>query len=318
MIRKVNLAKEANQMIELLSKVFQYPDHPEWNASEDLIKEVQQRARAYKRMAPILNLFPSYKNRIQGLVYDVNNKAIGLSIFFETSPKKWHIDYIGVLATHRGQGLGEALVDATLERIRDFSGKYVSLMVADGNTPAERLYKKAGFEHITQRLVMEMERGKTVPDTSVATDYQLDVVTKKNWEAQYTIAKVVVPSTIAFHQPITPDLYKPGRFALLSKALNRLAGREFKTVSLKEQGDLVGWALLNISKKGQDVNAIEIMTVEDQSVADYLLTHSLKMMTEANSAPTTIVLDSWQTSLIKAASPFLKIKKVSNSLGRAL
>lgn len=318
MIREINLAKEADQMIDLLSRVFRYPDHPEWDASEDSIREVQGRARAYRRMAPLLRLFPSYKNRIQGLAYDIKGETVGLSIFYETSPHIWHIDYIGVLSEHRRKGVGNALVAATLERIKKLSGQHVSLEVNEGNAPANRLYEQAGFECLTQRSVFELQRGQTVAPVSMGEQYQINITAKKDWEIQYKLATAVVPQSVAADRPITPDLYKPGRFALLGKMLNRLAGRKFKFISLMDKGEIVGWALLNMSRNGQSVNGIDAMTISDDAVASHLLEHSLKMISDDNSAPTRIVIDSWQTALVKSAESLLTLKMKTNRLGQTL
>ncbi len=318
MIRKANLAKEANQLVELLANVFQYPEHPEWSADESTIQVIQQRARAYQRMAPILTLFPSYKDRIQGLVYDVEGESVALSLFYETSPKVWYIDYIGVLAEYRQQGVGKALVAATLARIRDFAGTYVSLEVSKGNLPAENLYKRFGFHCITQRFSFEMQFGQTLPNSGLDNSFEMKITTKRDWQTQYMLAKAVVPSAIKAQYPVTLDSYKPSHLAFLSKALNRLAGRRFKFISLHKQGELVGWSFLNMSRNGSGVNAIEIMAIDNNIIADYLLNQTLRIITRTNSAPITLMLDSWQIALKEAASSLFTLKSVDSKLGLTL
>ncbi len=318
MIRKINLAKEANQIVELLSSVFQYPNHPEWSADKESIQVIQQRARAYRRMAPILNLFPSYKNRIQGLAYDVEGETVGFSLFYETSPTIWYIDYIGVLANYRKKGIGKALVAATLERIREFAGSYVSLAVSKGNLPAENLYSQFGFSPITERIALEMQGGKSISPVEADNDFETQVTSQREWEAQYAVADAAIPDVIKSKHPITPDSYKPGRLAFISRAFNFLAGRKFKFITLQKDASLVGWSFLNMSRNGRVLNAIEIMTIDDDHVAEYLLTHSLNIITQANTAPISLRLDSWQDALVQAATPLFTLKSIDTTLGLTL
>lgn len=73
--------------------------------------------------------------------------AAGLS--FETRPKTRHkANLFGmyVASEARGQGLGQALVEATLQQARARRGvAVVQLTVTDGNDVAENLYTRCGF-----------------------------------------------------------------------------------------------------------------------------------------------------------------------------
>ena len=52
---------------------------------------------------------------------------------------------MGVVAAHRGRGIGEALIRAALEKARAKGLTRVELAVRAGNTPARALYEKLGF-----------------------------------------------------------------------------------------------------------------------------------------------------------------------------
>jgi ribosomal protein S18 acetylase RimI-like enzyme len=54
----------------------------------------------------------------------------------------------------RGQGVGRMLLDATLEALRAKGAPRVVLSTAEGNTPAQRLFARAGF----RRTMIEMTR----------------------------------------------------------------------------------------------------------------------------------------------------------------
>jgi len=58
---------------------------------------------------------------------------------------------IGMLAAHRGQGLGTRLMRATLDAARGKGFEHIGLVVYGRNTHAQALYRKAGFREIGRR-----------------------------------------------------------------------------------------------------------------------------------------------------------------------
>lgn len=63
--------------------------------------------------------------------------------------------YVNVLATHprfRGRGVARALLDRA---VADAGGTAVSLIVADGNRDARRLYARAGFAEAERRPIVK-------------------------------------------------------------------------------------------------------------------------------------------------------------------
>jgi RimJ/RimL family protein N-acetyltransferase len=52
---------------------------------------------------------------------------------------------IGVLKSHRRQGIGASLIETTLATARDSRMKRIELFVRTDNEPAKRLYEKFGF-----------------------------------------------------------------------------------------------------------------------------------------------------------------------------
>jgi ribosomal protein S18 acetylase RimI-like enzyme len=61
---------------------------------------------------------------------------------------------IVVDAAHRGQGIGRALLDATLEALKSAGSPRAVLSTAEQNAPAQRLFERAGF----RRTMIEMTR----------------------------------------------------------------------------------------------------------------------------------------------------------------
>jgi len=60
-------------------------------------------------------------------------------------------------ASHRGQGIGRALVDATLDMLKKLGARQVVLSTAQQNEPAQHLFERVGF----RRTMIEMTRDFT-------------------------------------------------------------------------------------------------------------------------------------------------------------
>ena len=58
---------------------------------------------------------------------------------------------IAVATPRRGRGLARRLLDLNLRRIAGLGGRAVFLEVDEGNTPALKLYRRAGFREVGRR-----------------------------------------------------------------------------------------------------------------------------------------------------------------------
>lgn len=79
---------------------------------------------------------------------------------------------IGIVAGHRGRGLGRRLIEALLERARIDRFSALSLSVRADNERARRLYRSVGFQvHRDQgkSLVMVLELGAAARRTGAPT-----------------------------------------------------------------------------------------------------------------------------------------------------
>ena len=314
MIRKIDLAREANTVINLLSGVFQYPDHPEWNVQENTIRNLQKQASAYRWLSPIINLIPSYKKRIQGLFYEEQGKLVGIALFFETLPTIWYIAYIGVLPQNRREGIGRNLLDATVAAIVNLGGKQITLDVQVDNIPAENLYKQVGFKQVTQRLYYVSNPSSSYPITEPL-GYRVDITSKRDWKVQNSLAKKIIPAEIMQYRPNMAELYKPNRFALISKSLIFLSGYKSKFILLRGEEHVVGWALLHINRKRDGTNRLEIMSLPNNATAAYLLSISLEQARKAGATTTGFALSAWQIELNDVANQMCTLKRVDNTLG---
>ena len=64
------------------------------------------------------------------------------------------IDEIFVLETHRGKGIGRTVLEKVAEEARALGIRALHLEVERNNTPAQRLYDRAGFEKREKYFLM--------------------------------------------------------------------------------------------------------------------------------------------------------------------
>ena len=84
------------------------------------------------------------------LVARVGGEAIGLAWarILEGEPDVAHLFQVWVAPEHRGCGVGQRLLDAVLAWARASGVRAVALDVTRGDTPAVRLYTRAGFQPV--------------------------------------------------------------------------------------------------------------------------------------------------------------------------
>jgi ribosomal protein S18 acetylase RimI-like enzyme len=70
----------------------------------------------------------------------------------------WVIDSVATLPEYRGLGLAGRLLESILERGRDLGFELAELSIYIGNTPAQRLYEKHGFQIIDEKRCPDFER----------------------------------------------------------------------------------------------------------------------------------------------------------------
>jgi len=60
---------------------------------------------------------------------------------------------------HRGRGIGQALLDATLAELKTRGAPQVVLSTAERNESAQRLFARAGFRRTMIEMTRELESG---------------------------------------------------------------------------------------------------------------------------------------------------------------
>ncbi len=77
--------------------------------------------------------------------YEMNRLERGLSNFGFNFVKKGHVVSIAVVEEHRNKGLGTALLEESMNKMKEKGCSEIYLEVRNSNEPALKLYKKLGF-----------------------------------------------------------------------------------------------------------------------------------------------------------------------------
>jgi ribosomal protein S18 acetylase RimI-like enzyme len=71
-------------------------------------------------------------------------------------PGTWYVNVLAAYPEHRGKGYGAALLGVAEELARETRRRGLSIIVADTNTGARRLYERCGYREVaTRRMVKE-------------------------------------------------------------------------------------------------------------------------------------------------------------------
>ena len=84
------------------------------------------------------------------LVADARGSVVGYTIAHHAIDEG-EILNLGVVPELRGQGVGRALVEAMLSRLRNEGVRTVFLEVRESNAPAQHLYASLGFAEVGRR-----------------------------------------------------------------------------------------------------------------------------------------------------------------------
>ena len=70
-------------------------------------------------------------------------------------PGTWYVNVLAAYPEHRGRGYGAALLGVAEQVARDTLRRGMSIIVADTNTGARRLYERCGYREVARRRMVK-------------------------------------------------------------------------------------------------------------------------------------------------------------------
>jgi len=102
-----------------------------------------------KHRAP--NKDPMYVGSLHIKVLREKNKLAGFTAYYLKKKGLYQVLFLAVNKNYRGKGYGEQLLRYALQDTKRLGAKKVRLVTRSANFPAQRLYKRVGFEQVDVR-----------------------------------------------------------------------------------------------------------------------------------------------------------------------
>ncbi len=307
-IRKLQLPKDIDPLVEVSLASFQYPDNPEWSVDPGEAEELRDQVKAIKRYWPLLRvgmLFSStLRHLFQGFVCEENGRMVG-TVMYQQRGGKTPVYYINDVAVHpdsRRKGIARKLVEATLAEMRSQGSCVILLDVIDGNIPAYRLYESLGWEHFAGSVHLLLGADQTVSPAEKDAAYELKDLPGSDWETHYRFVDSITPEAVRKYNPVNPDDFKGNR---LMNLLETLMGLKTQKTALihKETGKVVGFITYQYRTRTGGTQYARVMVDPAHSpVAAYLI-ESVAARTKslAPGRRLEMVTDAWQPDVIHCA-----------------
>ncbi len=90
------------------------------------------------------------EDRLMFLFYQADT-PVGYFSLAKCNADEWELNNLAVLPEHRHFGIGKAMVDYAVARVKKYDGNKISIGIIEENTKLKEWYLKLGFKHISTR-----------------------------------------------------------------------------------------------------------------------------------------------------------------------
>lgn len=299
-IRKLKFPADFDTFYELITRAFQYPENPQWNADQDQIAGLQDTVQTMRRIWPLFRLIrwtsPALRDALLGYIWEEQGHPVGMvSLSRRGSTDSWLIGDLAVLPEYRRRGIARQLVEKAVAHIRAAGGKLVVLDVITGNLPAYRLYESMGFQHFTSQLqmVLKSEHRPALPDLPPGIKFER--ISMKEWQIPLAMAQRLVPAEVQAFDPISKDrYYTPPALRFFAHLTNTLRGNLVDDFILRKDGseEVLAIGFINARTKPGDRHHIAFNVSEQHAelvpfLLQYML-HQVKALSASHAVETTL------------------------------
>jgi ribosomal protein S18 acetylase RimI-like enzyme len=328
-MRPLCLPQDLTPAADLLVRMFQYPEHPEWSVQSDEQDQVVDAIRRLRRIWPLVRgiqwVSPALRDAIRGFVWEEGGAVRAMVIAQrEGTTSTWSIGTVGVLPECRRQGLARQLVMATLDMMRARGGARVRLNVIDGNLPAEALYESLGFTQYGGGARYMLTPAGTIDRPALPAAVVEERLGEFDWRARFELDRRIVPATLQEFEPLVPGRYRTPWLMRAFAPLFRLAqSSRDEDVILRRAKDraLVGRAGWSISKTHKGTNTIRVRLDPAQPrLAGYLVHRALnEVLTRSPSLRVELAVPTWMPDVAREAESLgFRLRMTGRSMGRTL
>ncbi|MGQ9903236.1 MAG: GNAT family N-acetyltransferase [Anaerolineae bacterium] len=147
---------------------------------------------------------------MRGFVWVEQGQIVG-NVSLQRNPARRDTWVIGNVATHpawRNRGISTALIRAAIAFARSRQGRFVALQVVEGNTPALRVYERAGFRALGtvthyRRPSVRAQSLPLLPDAPAVRRAR-----RADRDAVWTVARFNIPDHLTYAEPFDASAYR--------------------------------------------------------------------------------------------------------------
>jgi ribosomal protein S18 acetylase RimI-like enzyme len=194
----------------------------------------------------MLTLFgPPYR----GLVWEEEGRLVGNLTTMRERTGAWSLSNIAVLPEARGRGIGGALIDAAIERLRGMGVHSITLQVRQDNELAIGMYERRGLDAVAWPTLGRGVQGTTPVRPAQRSDLAgvLEVLAEGR------------PESARLFEPVRTSEWQQGTWRAALRALSMgLRGQERITLVAPCDGLLSGvaWATVRMLGSSHDVGVV--------------------------------------------------------------
>jgi ribosomal protein S18 acetylase RimI-like enzyme len=311
-MRPLRLPSDLLSLTGMLTKTFQYPEHPEWGIREDEQQDILRMIRSMRRLWPLLRVLqlvsPTLRDLFRGFVWEEDGRIVGLVLCQrQGTTDLWEVGVVGVLPEYRGRGIARRLLTRSLEELRQRGAKQAGLGVIDKNVPAYSLYTSLDFEHYGG--MVELERNTTeIPEVpALPAGYTREPLKRsRSWRIRYELDKRIHPPELTRYEPVILGRYRPPLLLRpILPLLQLLQRRERKLIQIRctRDNQVVALGRYDVPKRDGGVNSIRVVAdPEHPQLIDYLVAYHLKQaMARGPGRRVDLFVPDWMDHVLEAA-----------------
>lgn len=185
----------------------------QWHVSHGDVEDVSSMLRFlrsfWKILGPIRRLSPALRNTLQGYVWEIDTKVVGIIVLDRIAKtQNWQLSFLGVLPAFRERGIGTLLLDAGINLVRQKRGKMILAQLTGDNVIARNLYEERGFEVYDGNIEFDYMQADPPPAPPIAEDYILSPLGYFAWEPRYELTKRIMPPHVFQYEPISAEMFQ--------------------------------------------------------------------------------------------------------------
>lgn len=310
-LRNLKLPGDLDNLAQMLTDSFQYPENPEWSVQEDEMEDLADNVRNIARMWWVVQIgqvfIPMMRDLLPGKLWIEDERIAGAVLYQRRGASQhWMVTSVATHPAYRRRGIARKLVVAGLEYIRAKKGEVAVLDVIDANLPAYKLYESLGFEHFTGNLDLEFKPDGVLPAPEIPAGYVLEDLDYFNWRPRFEVMQHISPENIQKYEPVSEDRFRqPGYTRAIIPLFNRAQKVQphYHLVRRAADGEMVGYLNYDIRTGGKGRHSIFLrLDPAHAKLAEPLLAYGLHQLTAADlNLIIEMGLPTWQQHVADAA-----------------